>query len=314
MDRGKNFVRILYWNANGIYSRLFQLYDFLCENFVDICCISETHLKLEIHLHSHPEFRIYRLDRIDARLGGVLIIVRRSIKHELLPSLQTSLLENIGIEVICSRRKFHVYSCYNPGGSSNSQIRSFLNADLNKMSRRNASFLSVGDFNAKHRSWNCDRANLSGSILFDNAFENQCFVLHPNEPTHFPVDPNKSPSTIDLILTNGHLQLTDPYTTVCLGSDHNGVIFDVKLDESLEQVPLGFKPSYKDTDWVKYKSLVEQKIMNDRLHLADVTETHQIDQFIVKFTTVLQSAQKESVPMKHQDKCGLELAQIELRT
>lgn len=137
-----------------------------------------SHLKPTVHLHSHPDFKISRFDRTDVRLGGVLIIVRR--------------------------RKFQVFCCYVPGAATTTQIRSHFNNDLNKICRRNNAFFAVGDFNSKHRSWNCTRANLAGTTLFDNAADNQCFILHPHEPTHYPSEPNKSPSTIDLILTNGH--------------------------------------------------------------------------------------------------------------
>lgn len=306
MHLNKSKIKILYWNANGIQTKLFVLYDFMCKNFVDICCISETHLKPTINLHSHPDFKIYRFDRTDVRLGGVLIFIRRALSHELLPSLNTELVENIGITVSGQRRKFQVFSCYVPGASTTTQIRSHFNNYLNKICRRNNAFFAVGDFNSKHRSWNCTRANLAVTTLFDNAADNQCFILHPHEPTHYPSDPNKSPSTIDLILTNGHQQITNP-STVCLGSDHNGVIFDIELNDEIPLTSLDLKPSYKDANWELYQRVVAEGIENERLHLSEINEPRQVDEIIEKLTETIHRAQSQAVPLKHRDKYSLEL-------
>lgn len=279
MQSDKSNLKVLFWNANGLCSKLFVLYDYMCSNFIDICCISETHLKPTIHLHSHPNFKIYRFDRTDSRLGGVLIMIRRALNHELLPALNTKLIENIGVVVSSQRRKLQIFSCYLPGGSSTRQIREHYENDLNEISRRNTSFFAVGDFNSKHRSWNCNRANVAGTALFNNVNDNQCFILHPHEPTHFPADPNKQPSTIDLILTNGHLPISDP-TTVCLGSDHSGVLFEVLLNDTIPLNTIDLKPCFKNADWDLYQKTLARHIENDRLHLADIVHPTQVDELI----------------------------------
>lgn len=84
------------------------------------------------------------------------------------------------------------------------------------------------------------------------ASDNHFFVLHPFDHTHFPTDPRKSPSTIDLIITNGHIPINTP-ETVCLGSDHNAVKFQILLNDKVTLCTPTQKPSFKDANWQKYQ-------------------------------------------------------------
>lgn len=196
----KSKQNILIWNARSISNKLIELYSYLEDNFIDICCISETHLKPNIRLHSHPDYLIHRFDRIETTMGGVLIIIRRELKHELLPIVPTNLIENISIEVALNQRKIIFYYCYLPGGLRSDVINQHYADDLDKITRTHRSFFALGDFNSKHRSWNCPNNNRAGNILSDYTNNGQCFVLHSDSQTHFPSNSNNQPSTIDLNL------------------------------------------------------------------------------------------------------------------
>lgn len=293
----KSHIRVLYWNARSIVNKIVPLYSYLEDNLVDICCVNETHLKPDIHLPAHPDFMIYRHDRVESTMGGVMIIIRRSIKHSLLPVMKTNIVENIGIEVAINRRKIQFFSCYLPGGSQTNLINQHFANDITEITRRNNSYFAIGDFNASHYNWNCLRNNRAGSILSDNANNGSFFILHPDTHTHFPSNSSHAPSTIDLILTNGFNNISDPYTTP-LGSDHAGVTFDVELDEDMIINPPALKPCHAETNWETFQSEIERELHNDRLHLPEVNTTEQVDELIQRFSTVVISAQTNSVPMK----------------
>lgn len=139
-----------------------------------------------------------------------------------MPLTKTSLIENISVEVLINRRKIKFYSCYLPASYRTADINQHFANDINALTRINTSFFALGDFNATHRSWNCSRNNKAGNILSDNANNGQFFILNTDTHTHFPSNSNHLPSTLDLILTNGHFPVSDPFT-VPLGSDHAGV-------------------------------------------------------------------------------------------
>lgn len=114
-----NTLRILYWNANSLSEKVFELYEYMQTNQMDIACLSETFLKPIQNIHRHPHYVIYRLDRDEAiRGGGVAIIIKKTLKHELIRSLNMSILECIGITVqINEQSSVKIYSIYLPGST-----------------------------------------------------------------------------------------------------------------------------------------------------------------------------------------------------
>ena len=99
MDCRQQSINVLYWNANGLTDKMLAFLDCLSMHNVDVACISETFLKPNSKIDSHPDYVIHRLDRVDRPKGGVAIIVKRNLKHQLQPSYNTKLIECIGIKV-----------------------------------------------------------------------------------------------------------------------------------------------------------------------------------------------------------------------
>lgn len=218
-------LKLMYWNARSIRNKIIEFYDFLSSNDIHVACLSETHLKPEHHLHSHPDYAMYRLDRVGRDCGGVAIVVRRGISHKLLPDLSMKLLETIGIEVILQNNsKIKIYSTYLPGTSSAPLVRQHFINDLRLITSRNrtTSYFICGDLNARHRHFNCLTSNTAGRLLYDEYISSDFVIAFPSTPTYIPEDPNRNPSTIDIMITNSLLQHTD-LTCDYLGSDHNAV-------------------------------------------------------------------------------------------
>ena len=306
----KNELSVVYWNANGIDTKIHELYTFLQDNFVDIAC--ETFLKSNSNLHSHPEFKVYRIDREDTRRkGGVMIIIRKNIVHQLIPHSNCKIIENIGIDINTANRKIHFISCYLPGGTSNEQIRIHLKNDLRLITadqgrNRNCKFYALGDFNCKHRYWGCQRANTGGSILYNEFNVNNFNIIYPFDHTYYPTDVRRQSSTLDIGLTNCALPHTD-LETHCLGSDHNAILFKIYLNENMQLRQLTSRPSYKDANWRLYRSIINSYLADADVNLDSVHSTNQIDDNVQLITTAIQEAQKQSVPMVSSSKYSLTL-------
>lgn len=313
MDPHRRFVRFLYLNANGIQNRIHVVYAFMLQEFVDVACICETFLKSHIQLHSHPEFAIYRHDRDDRPKGGVMIIVRRNIRHQLKSFINCKLVENINIELYAGNRKFQVSSCYLPGGASTTQVRGDFPSDIRLLTRRpsHTQFLAMGDFNSKHRFWNCNMANAAGKILYDEMNNGHFTIHHPHNHTYHPADVTRMSSTPDLLLTNTPLQLSE-LSTHAFGSDHNGVMFSLTLDSSLSLNPMFSRPSFKHANWKTYERVVNQQLTDEDVNINNIVNTTQIDFMIDKLTTTIKSAQEAAVPMTIPGKYALILpSQVE---
>jgi hypothetical protein len=307
MAHANNLINILYWNANSIREKLHELYDYMSDNHIHITCLCETFLKSKDKLHSHPDFITHRFDRDDRPKGGVAIIIRRNIAHNLLPHPQTKLIECIGVEVqLANGSKINIWSAYMPGGSKNSSIRNHFASDINKLTRNRSSYFICGDLNARHRHWNCSRANPAGTILYDEYCRNDFLIAHPATPTRIPSNSRCLPSTIDLTLTNGVHQTTD-FNCITMSSDHLAVSFSIKTTDAYDRVPEHLTHHYKKADWERYRGIIHYHVSPSTLNLENVTSADEIDRHIDNFHKLIEHARDKSVPLVYSNKYKLDI-------
>ena len=182
-----------------------------------------TFLKSNVKLKSHPYYVVHRFDRITGAGGGVIIVIHRRIKHHVLPSFNMKVFECLRIEVNTGLGKLTVVAAYLPFQCTG-DLKNFLKGDLQKLTRNRNKFLIIGDFNAKHRSWNNVQSNFKGKILLNDSSVGYS-VLSPNGPTRFSFARN--PSTIDLVLTDQAHICSDLVTHADFDSDHLPVTFSL---------------------------------------------------------------------------------------
>lgn len=294
MDCNQQRLNVLYWNANGLTDKMLAFLDYLSTQRVDVACISETFLKPNSKVDSHPDYVIHRFDRVDRPKGGVAIIVKRNLKHELQPSYNTTLMECIGIKVfIKDSTSCHILSVYLPGGTKGREIDQHLRDDITKITSIRGNYYICGDFNAKHREWNCNVANKAGTILQDMSGE---FVInYPDSPTYYPEDPNKSESTIDLMLSNSSLQTTELKCTEAM-SDHCGVYFQIKTSTISRTENTVYRFDYRNANWKKFKSYISRHIVNTSETLSTTAE--EINHHIKFLSELIMAARDASVKKK----------------
>lgn len=302
VDTHRDSLKISNWNANSIRPKIREFNNFLQDEFIDVACIQETMLSTNDLLPTNHNFSLYRLDRDNTPnnrpSGGVALMIRRSLKHKLLPSLNLTLIEAIGVEILLDNQsRIEIWSAYLPGGTNVSNIRQNYRNDISKLTNRRCSYFINGDFNSRHRLWNCARANVAGDILFREHSIRHFFILHPSAPTRFPSNPNNLPSTIDLTLTNGLHDTTD-LDTHSTDSDHVIITYSIHLNERTIHNNPFLIPLFRKADWSKFRTTVHQELMRyPAPDLNQVTTTTQVDDLIEKFTDALSNAQKVSVPM-----------------
>ena len=152
MDWNKS-IEFLNWNARSLFSNEDEFFNFLRTHNIDVAVITETFLKPCHSLKSDPNYKIYRNDRLKGAGRGVAIAIRGRIKHKLLPSFNTRVIETLGIEIEINMGKFIIIVAYLPF-QCNGEQNIFFKGDLQKFTRNKTKFFIIGDFNSKHRSWN----------------------------------------------------------------------------------------------------------------------------------------------------------------
>ncbi|GFW53094.1 RNA-directed DNA polymerase from mobile element jockey [Trichonephila clavipes] len=127
----------------------------------------------------------------------------------------------------------------------------------------------MGDFNAKHKSWNPhSRGNTCGAQLYKFSKDCGYLITAPAEPTTIPHSARSIPSTLDFAISCG-LNDIRVDTHVDLSSDHNPVQFIIKSSP---------KPYTQNcsafTNWNLYQELLTNTIPGNPL----ITDTEDVEE------------------------------------
>lgn len=286
-----NDLKILYWNSQSLYHKSIEVFDYFINNHIDIGLFTETWLKPKQKL-SHHKYEIYRADRTDAERGGVAIAIRKDIRHTLLPSINLKIIESIAIEVSTNQGDITFAAAYYPGTKNSATDLPQFHNDIVSISNTRKSYFVCGDFNAKHRHWNCSRGNSAGTILFNEMSQKNFNIYHPPSPTNFPRQANHTPSTIDLVLSNGLHNTSQMFTQQVFASDHLPTTFTVECSYDATTTRI-CKDNYNAANWYQFRANINAKINLSNFRINTISE---IDQAIENFYNIMTESKINAIP------------------
>ena len=190
----------------------------------DILCLSETWLRpsgtVDTHL-TQENFTLFRRDRPSRSHGGLLVYVRNHVQVRRRPDLELRELECITLELTVPSpiTRHLLFCCYRPPDQHPDTFFSPLRNLLAKAEDESPQVTLLGDFNAKHPSWDeTSTPNTAGTKMMELLTE---FGLTQMimEPTRYSFDGNTR-SVIDLYATNRpdlvrSTSITDPVSDHC---------------------------------------------------------------------------------------------------
>lgn len=165
-------------------------------------------------------FQVYRKDR-DAQTawGGVAILIRRYIEHNLIPEIQFRHLEVIGIQIIQNNNiAVNILSIYRQPN------KPLLEEDISNIFNNQNVTLAIGDFNCKNTLWGCRKSNPNGEKLQPMTSKFAFQVTAPEEVTYIPYQHNRQPDILDIILQKNYNMPIFQTVLMDLDSDHLPVI------------------------------------------------------------------------------------------
>lgn len=293
-------LSIILWNAQSIRNKITELAYFLNKHKTDIILISETWLTGNHNL-SISNYSIYRKERMRTSLdgrtnvgGGVAIAVRNGIPHTLLPDIGTEVIESLGIEVKGPNQNVRLVAAYFPGTNLNSSKMAKFQNDIRLLTSHRKSFLICGDFNAKHRFWNCYKANKAGQILYDLMNIRNYLIHFPPTSTYYPKQLSRAnPSTLDIVLSNG-INIPDNIRVVQdFSSDHLPVEFDLDFGPRSQHI-LQKRRCYGNSNWELYKETIENSL--NLLSVSNILNKREIDDSFTKLIESIKNAENIAIP------------------
>lgn len=271
-----NSLKIAYWNANGLKSKMYELAEYIERNNFDLFLVGETHLTAPISIKL-PNYNFYRNDRIGRPGGGTGIFIKRNIAHKIIPLPTLTVMEATIIEInFKTIGNTRIVACYYPPN------KPFERDDYLSLLHPNIPTLLVGDLNAKHLSWGSNINNQYGNELFHICNTQALLIYAPINPTHFST---RNTSDIIDIAVNKNVNLNIEITSEDeLSSDHNPIVLQLGDNEYItESITL------KKTDWDKFREIFENfgkiKRINNTEELED--EINYLTNFI---STAIHSA------------------------
>lgn len=286
-------IRIANWNARSIRAKKIELDNFLAQNNIDVGFITETRLNPanNIALSAHS---MVRLDRPDSSGGGVAIVIKQSIRYEILPHPRTSIIETIGVKIRTMQGYITMFAVYVPRQCVDSNGSSkLLEEDLCKLINNRTNFVVAGDLNARHTLWRNNRCNKNGNILADYLSLGTCVIHYPNEPTF--LSPAGTTSTLDVFLSD--LALSKPVTHHELSSDHYPVVCEYICNPILT-LPV-MRRDYNRVNWVAFSRLVDSHLPENPV----LSNTDAIDNQLGVFEEAIHAAEDAficRVPVRRQ--------------
>lgn len=286
-------LNILCWNAQSIFNKQIEFFEYLIEKNIHIAILTETWLKSHKAFY-HPKFVCIRADRNDEEHGGTAIVILRCIKHTILKSIKTRVIESVAIAVESPTGPIKIIGAYFPHSRRDASMYNHFQEDIRKLTSVSGSFFVCGDFNSKHRFWNCCRGNKPGNLLY-NEMLNRNFTIHfPNSPTYFPTQSRfTNPSTLDIVLTNQMHNISQIITSDSLYSDHLAIEFSITTTLQIN-ISSTNRPNYSNADWRAFKRNIDANI--DLLNLQ-LNNHESIDNKISELISIIKSAETYSIPL-----------------
>lgn len=249
-------LKILFWNSRSILKHKTELECLLSD--IDIFIGIETWLKGN-HRLNYSNFYTVRQDRIGKIGGGIIFLIRKSLKYSTLDrvSMSNDKYETFGIKITNLQTALNLIACYRIPGNNLSETE--WNQLIHTLHVKDDPCIITGDFNAHNTTWNCSHNDVNGYRLANTLEDTDLFIHNTTSLTHIDFYRNKF-SNIDLILSSfsiADLIITDTLEDT-LGSDHFPIKIVFKTEKFLFTNTSNRLVS-KKTDWTGFSNYLEDK-------------------------------------------------------
>ena len=283
-------LKILSWNANGLYRRRRELEELLQREHIDIALICETHFR-ECHSTKIANYEGYVDNRTDRLGGGTAIYVKRTLPHSRVetPPLETTEATIVSVSTT-DNNNIKFVSAYRPPG------RRLVWRDMRDlMELDGGTTVLAGDLNAKHRNWGCRGTNRDGIVLQDYLDNGASEIRAPAVPTR--IDPaGRASEILDVVLVRAvDVEDGEPKVLDELSSDHNPILFHIKNGP-----PSRAKFTKKLTNWPKF----QEKFLEQLPSEFNIETPEDLDLTVQSLTDTYDRSLQEStstvqIPLTH---------------
>lgn len=271
-------LKTVMWNCNSVMGKIGQLRVFARKHQYDVIGIIESRLLKKIPPNIEGYDYIFKNRDANHPAGGLIMYIKSNLEFEEIIT-DTQNIESLGIK-IGGKKLVLVYVRTNIGN---------FDRDLDSLINGNNEITIMGDFNARHTTWNNPNNNGRGLSLLNYVERNNLEVVAPTECTRIANIPGHTDSTIDIaIAKNMDVELE---TINDLNSDHLPVEVNIR-NIGTTLIPQRTTLDYSRADW----DLFQQNLKNNIRINRDLNTIQKIDDAILEVTTSIKTAMREFIP------------------
>jgi hypothetical protein len=273
-------------------TKMAELYHTLDHVKPIVVSLNETWLRPEVEV-SVQGYRVFRKDRLTARGGGVVVLVREDI-----PALERDVghlsdgNEAVAVDLVIKPRNLTVISLYSrPGCRVDTGL-------LDRLATGDA--VVLGDLNAKDPMLLSRGSNVSGAHFVQWLQQSDLMLLSNGEATHTS-DATGTSDQLDLVLCTSRLfaRMSEPMVGEDLGSDHLPVLVAIGSGASLEENGSEWYDTRR-VDWNRFKDRADVHLGVDPIQPPRSCE--EIDALNERISTALLQAANDTVPKRRPSK------------
>jgi exonuclease III len=281
-----------YLNARSVKNKSHEVAEFIIENKLDVCAITETWLgrgdqdEIVEREITPPGYSMAHVPRNKGKGGGVAVILKESFTTKREKNTVFKSFELIELTLRTSRDCFRLGVVYRPpsSGKSGQPVSVFFKDFQDYVGNHAASagkLLIVGDFNLHMENQSNRDANQFRELIFSLNLQQ-----HVKTPTH------DHGHTLDLVITRDSESLIEAiHTHPAVMSDHNPLTFSFKTKKP--------EPLRKSISYRKLKDVDPEQFGNDIQSSSLITHpAAELDDLVDQYNKELSCILNDHAPLQ----------------
>jgi ribonuclease HI len=293
----KDGLRILQWNADGIWNKARELEEMMYRWKIDIAMVQESKLREN---QKTPTFRGYTVIRKDRELirkdedrkgGGLLTIIREDIVYGVVDDWRGLCTEGLKVRIHLKEEEVvQMTNVYRPP-IRNTKEDKRKQDPISKWIEGGENNIIAGDFNLHSPEWGSNGNSGEEVAFLQEWCEKENFVV-ANDKSYTHVDrSNGAKSVPDLTLVHVKLKERMSWRTLDeMGSDHRPILMVLMGDRKTREKRKRVTWAWRKADWEKFRKLMEGKV--------EKMEGETLTDMIKEMQTAMLQAARESIPKK----------------
>jgi ribonuclease HI/exonuclease III len=282
-------ITTCHWNARGLREKKLVFEDFLFNNDIDICGISETKFK-GFNNQIFSQYNYLHESDMQGR-GGVALFSKRNICYKQISiNLGTNDPQVIAAEYKLKDEIIIAVCLYNhPDKPLTSQCLQNIYDQI----PANQNVIIMGDFNAHHSLWGGNNDSPKGKNIVEFVQENNLVIINDGSCTRIG-NITQNNTAIDLTMVSSPLALVSDWHIYedLMGSDHLPsitIIINQHDTHKNSDFIIDNRRNFKKANWTKYQEEVDIELNNFEL-TGNISEDYE------KFFGKVQMAAEKNIP------------------